>query len=70
MCPAIEIFLAFMCEKEIRMLNAVERVKGKKTMKKVMGKDVKHLGVTDLPSYVIYRVLTGTKKKIQGGGAH
>nr|TKR98157.1 hypothetical protein D5086_0000205860 [Populus alba] len=35
-------------------------------MKKVMGKDVEHLGVTDLPSYVIYRVLTGIKKKVQG----
>ena len=29
--------------------------------------DVKHLGATALPSCVIHRVLTGTKKKIQGG---
>ena len=29
--------------------------------------DVEHLGATALPSCVIHRVLTGTKKKIQGG---
>ncbi|KAJ0094514.1 hypothetical protein Patl1_15541 [Pistacia atlantica] len=29
------------------------------------GKDVEHLGATNLPNCVIHRVLTGTKKKVQ-----
>jgi hypothetical protein len=60
-CPAREIFLAFVCKKEIRMLDAVEGVKEESD-----GKDVEHFGATDLPSCVIHRVLTGTKKKVQG----
>ncbi|RVW64444.1 Transposon Ty3-G Gag-Pol polyprotein [Vitis vinifera] len=31
--------------------------------------DVEHLGATTLPSCVIHQVLTGTKKKIQGGSS-
>jgi hypothetical protein len=34
-CPAREIFLAFVCKKEIRMLDAVEGVKEKKVMAKM-----------------------------------
>ena len=49
-----------MFEKEIRMLDAIEEEKYEEND----GEDIEHLGATDLCSYVTYRVLTGTKKKI------
>ena len=55
-----------MCEKELKMLDAVEGVE-EKEYEESDSEDVEHLGATTLPSCVIHQVLTGTKKKIQGG---
>jgi hypothetical protein len=45
-------------KKKLECLDAVEGVKEESD-----GKDVEHLGATDLPSCVIHRVLTGTRKR-------
>ena len=58
--------LASVCEKELKMLDAVEGVE-EKEYEESDSEDVEHLGATTLPSCVIHQVLTGTKKKIQGG---
>ncbi|XP_042984718.1 uncharacterized protein LOC122313623 [Carya illinoinensis] len=63
-CPTREKKLAFVCEKELRMLDAVEGVE-EEEFEESDSEDIEHLGATDLPSCVIHRVLTGTKKKIQ-----
>ena len=55
-----------MCEKELKMLDAVEGVE-EEEYEESDSEDVEHLGATALPSCVIHRVLTSTKKKIQGG---
>lgn len=64
-CPTREKKLAFVCEKELRLVDTVDGVE-EKEYEASDGEDIEHLEATDLPSCVIHRVLTGTKKKIQG----
>ena len=58
--------LAFVCEKELKMLDAVEGVE-EEEYEESDREDVEQLLPSALPSCVIHQVLTGTKKKIQGG---
>ncbi|KAF5448338.1 hypothetical protein F2P56_028883 [Juglans regia] len=67
-CPTKEKKLAFVCGKELSMVDAKEEVE-EEEYEESDGEDVEHLEATDLPSCVIHRVLTGTKKKFHGSGS-
>ena len=56
----------FVCEKELKMIDVVEGVE-EEEYEESDREDVEQLLPSALPSCVIHQVLTGTKKKIQGG---
>jgi hypothetical protein len=56
--------LAFICEKELIAEDVVEDMKGEDINGSGHSKE-EHLGASDLPSCVIHRVLTGTRKELQ-----
>lgn len=63
-CPTRDKKLAFVCGKELKVLDIVEESEEEKA-KEDNSDDVEHLGATDLPSCVIHRVFTGTKQEFQ-----
>jgi len=63
-CPTREKKLAFICEKELIAEDIVEDMEGKEIDGSEHNEE-EHLGASDLPSCVIHRVLTGTRKELQ-----
>lgn len=63
-CPTRDKKLAFICEKELLVVDTVENMDGEKTDGSSHDEE-EHLGASDLPSCVIQRVLTGTKRELQ-----
>jgi len=63
-CVLREKKLAFICEKELIAEDIVEDMKGEEIDGSGHNEE-EHLGASDLPSYVIHRVLTGTRKELQ-----
>jgi len=59
-CPTRDKKLAFICEKELTMMDEAE---GEKTEKLAAEKEV-HLDASELPSCVIHRILTGNKTEL------
>ena len=56
--------LAFICEKELLMVDTIKDTDGEETEEGNHSEE-EHLGASDLPIYVIQRVLMGTKKEFQ-----
>ena len=63
-CPTRDNKLAFICEKELFTMEETEDT-GTEDLDDDIHSEEEHLGALDLPSCVINRVLTGTKKEIQ-----
>jgi len=55
---------AFICEKELIAEDIVEDMEGEEIDGSGHNEE-EHLGALDLPSYVIHRVLIGTRKELQ-----
>ena len=61
-CPTREKKLAFICEKELLMVDVVEDTNGEETEEGNHNEE-EHLGASNLPICVIQQVLTGTKRE-------
>ena len=57
--------LAFICEKELLVADAVENTDGEETDESSHCEE-EHLGASNLLNCMIHRVLTGTKKELPG----
>ncbi|XP_041011327.1 uncharacterized protein LOC121255090 [Juglans microcarpa x Juglans regia] len=63
-CPTRDKKLAFICEKELLVMEADEDTEGEESDGDSHGEE-EHLGASELPSCVIKRVLTGSKRELQ-----
>lgn len=63
-CPTRDKKLAFICENELLVVDTAEDMRGEETNGSSHDEE-EHLSASDLPSCVIHRVLTGTKKELQ-----
>ena len=63
-CPTRDKKLAFICEKELLMVDDVEDTDGEETEEDNHSEE-EHLGASNLPICVIQRVLTRTKREFQ-----
>jgi len=63
-CPTRDKKLAFICEKELLVEGTVEDTK-EEEIDGSRHSDEEHLSASELPSCVIHRILTGTRKELQ-----
>jgi hypothetical protein len=63
-CPTRDKNLAFICVKELIGMETMEKTKEEEVDGSISDEE-KHLGAAHLPSCVIQRVLSGTKKDLK-----
>jgi hypothetical protein len=63
-CPTMDKKLAFICEKVLLVEGTVEDTE-EEEIDGSRHSDEEHLSASELPSCVIYRILTGTRKELQ-----
>lgn len=64
-CPTRDKKLAFICEKELLAEDAAAEHMEREELDEDSLSDEEHLSASELPSCVIHRILTGTKKELQ-----
>jgi len=63
-CPTRDKKLAYICEKELLVEDTVEDTE-EEEIDGSRHSDEEHLSASELPSYVIHQILTGTRKELQ-----
>jgi len=63
-CPTRDKDLAFICEKELIGMETMDKTKEEEVDGSISDEE-EHVGATNLPSCVIQRVLSGTKKDLK-----